>query len=146
MPADIRYAEWVSGADSRLPLDAALVPFLEQGASSEPPTAPTLIRELSTVFAVRTTHTFAGRVRTTPLAARPRARFNVSWTAVAKPQRDAIWSWWLDELDAGARGFALRIDGPDADPITVIFDADLQEQEVDRGIYSLSAPALEIFA
>lgn len=146
MPADLRYADWVAGADARLPLDAALVPFIEPGSVGELPVAPTLIQTLATTHQVRTTISHAGRVRTAVLAARPRATFEIEWAAIPKADRDALWSFILDSAEGTTRAFSLRVDGPDADPITAILTADPTEQEIDRGIYRLSAPAMEIFA
>lgn len=146
MPADVRYSDLFTGPDDRLPLDAALVPFVERSPEGEPPVAPDLVRRARMTRQVRVTPTRAGRTRAAPLQTRARSSIDLGWSAVTLEQRNSLLAFFLGDLDAASKTMFVRIDGPDADPVAVQLDAMPAEEQLDKGVYRITATATEVFA
>lgn len=129
----------------------AIVPLTEVDGAGEPPVPPTLVEACTPAWPVRRIVGGSGLAVTSPLSTRGRARYTVGWPGLAQAERDAVLAWLLDEVvigggggDGGSlRAMAIRIDGPEGDPVEVrIISAARAEELLERtadseGLYSI---------
>lgn len=126
----------------------AIVPLTEVDGAGEPPVAPTMVESCSPAWPVRRVVGGSGLAVTSGLSTRGRARFNVGWPGVSQADGDAVIAWLVEDVvigggGGGLRAIAIRIDGPDADPVELrILDASRVEELMERvfdaeGLYSI---------